>query len=65
MMVMPRQDYEALMALAGGLADDEDDDVAIYDSRKAEIAAAPARLTLSKNWPRLSTCRLHGSPHAR
>lgn len=34
--VLPRADYEALI---GGFYDEDDDDVALYDRRKAELAA--------------------------
>jgi hypothetical protein len=38
LVVLSRQDYEALVALASEAAEDEDD-VALYDTRKAEMAA--------------------------
>ncbi len=38
LIVLPRADYEALLAQAGHEAED-DDDVAVYDARKAELAA--------------------------
>jgi PHD/YefM family antitoxin component YafN of YafNO toxin-antitoxin module len=38
LVVLPRADYEALLERADGAAEDADD-VAIYDARKAELAA--------------------------
>jgi DNA-binding XRE family transcriptional regulator len=41
LVVLPRADYEALVAEAGGASDDDEDaaDVAIFDARMAELAA--------------------------
>jgi DNA-binding XRE family transcriptional regulator len=38
LVILPRADYEALVAAARGREED-DDDVAVYDTRKAELAA--------------------------
>jgi len=38
LVVLPRADYEALLARAEAAAEDEDD-IAIYDARKAALAA--------------------------
>lgn len=38
LMVMPRAEYEALVA-AADLADEDAEDLALYDSRKAEFAS--------------------------
>jgi DNA-binding XRE family transcriptional regulator len=38
LVVLPRAEYDALVALADEQAED-DDDLAIYDARKAELAA--------------------------
>ncbi len=43
LIVLPRADYEALLAHAGHEAED-DDDVAVYDARKAKLAAGGAEL---------------------
>jgi len=39
LVVLPRGEYEALLARAGGDEAEDADDVAIYDARKAELAA--------------------------
>jgi hypothetical protein len=39
LIVLPRADYEALLARAA-TADEDDEDIAIYDARKAELAIA-------------------------
>jgi DNA-binding XRE family transcriptional regulator len=41
LVVLPRADYEALVAEAGGTSNDDEDaaDVAIFDARMAELAA--------------------------
>jgi DNA-binding XRE family transcriptional regulator len=41
MVVLPRKEYDALVSAAEAASEDADD-VAIYDSRKAELAASPA-----------------------
>jgi len=38
-VVIPRRDYDALVALANDATEDEDD-VAVYDARKADAAAS-------------------------
>lgn len=43
LVVLPRAEYEALLARANHDPED-DDDVAIYDARKAELAASDAVL---------------------
>lgn len=46
MVVLPRAEYEALVAAAEAseTAEDDGDDVAIHDARKAELAAGQAGL---------------------
>ena len=64
MVVLPRAQYEALLAAAEA-ADEEADDIKAYDSRKAELAAgrdgilpeAVSRLLLRSN-SRLKAVRL-------
>ncbi len=41
LVVLPRADYEALISALSGLDDDESD-IALYDSRKAELSAQGA-----------------------
>ena len=43
LVVIPREDYEALLARAAD-ADEDEADIAIYDARKAELAAGKADL---------------------
>ncbi|WP_137132318.1 helix-turn-helix transcriptional regulator [Rhizobium sp. FY34] len=48
MVVLPKADYDAMMAALN--SDAEDDDVAIYDARKAELEAEgllPAEVTIA------------------
>jgi MoxR-like ATPase len=55
LVVLPRADYDALLAAAAGREEDADD-VAIYDARKAELArGADARLP-----PEVSAAMLRG-----
>ena len=55
LIVLPRADYEALLAHAGHEAED-DDDVAVYDARKAELAAGAGVLP-----PEVSASILRGA----
>lgn len=43
LVVIPREDYEALLARAAD-ADEDEADIAIYDARKAELAEGKADL---------------------
>jgi hypothetical protein len=45
LVVLPRAEYEALLARAGDAAEDADD-IAIYDARKAELAKGGVVLPL-------------------
>ena len=54
LVVLPRAEYEALLERANHEAED-DDDVAIYDARKAELAAGGAVLP-----PEVSAAILRG-----
>jgi DNA-binding XRE family transcriptional regulator len=54
LVVLPRSDYEALLERADHAAEDADD-VAVYDARKAELAAGGAKLP-----PALSAAILRG-----
>lgn len=41
LVVLPRADYEALLAEAGASPDEDADDVAIFDQRMAELSKNP------------------------
>jgi DNA-binding XRE family transcriptional regulator len=43
LVVMPRAEYEALVA-AAWVAEEDQDDVALYDARKAELGSGPGHV---------------------